>query len=199
MGQATTVHPLLANFDRLGWLGGAWASRRERNRVGAIVASRAPKARYAWTIFKPDRDALEALAEGVRARKFALPVGIAVPFASAFTAFEHVSAGQPGRAVLLPQCHPFQDPPLHERRERIGDSFRVSHVRAEAVSGGDIARWSVATRSDQVLTFEPGDTTRRSRLCLAQMQGGVVRDSAPPGRADSPSGQALREGCARMR
>ena len=69
MGQATTVHPLLANFDRLGWLGGAWASRRDRSRVRAVVASRAPKASYAWTIFKPDRDALAALAEGVRAAK----------------------------------------------------------------------------------------------------------------------------------
>ena len=102
MGHATTVHPLLANFDRLGWLGGAWASRRERNQVRAIVASRAPKASYAWTIFKPDRDALEALAEGVRGRRLALPIGIAVPFSNAIAAFEHVSAGQPGRAVLLP-------------------------------------------------------------------------------------------------
>ena len=29
LGHATTVHPLLANFDRLGWLRGALASRRE--------------------------------------------------------------------------------------------------------------------------------------------------------------------------
>jgi hypothetical protein len=53
-------------------------------------------------VFKPDRDALEALAQGIRARKFALPIGIAVPFDNAITAFDHVSAGQPGRAVLLP-------------------------------------------------------------------------------------------------
>lgn len=102
LGQATTVHPLLANFDRLGWLGGAWASRRDRGRVRAIVASRAPKARYAWTIFKPDRDALEALAEGVRARRLALPVGLAVPLDKADIAYDHVSAGRSGRAVLLP-------------------------------------------------------------------------------------------------
>ena len=102
MGHATTVHPLLANFDRLGWLGGACASRRDRNQVRAVVASRAPKASYAWTIFKPDRDALDALAEGVRARRLALPIGIAVPFDNAIAAFDHVSAGQPGRAVLLP-------------------------------------------------------------------------------------------------
>ncbi len=102
MGQATTVHPLLANFDRLGWLGGAWASRRDRSRIRAIVGSRAPGARYAWTIFKPDLEALETLAEGVRARKLELPVGLAVPFENAIAAFDHVSAGRPGRAVLLP-------------------------------------------------------------------------------------------------
>ncbi|RZT97796.1 alcohol dehydrogenase catalytic domain-containing protein [Rivibacter subsaxonicus] len=102
MGQATTVHPLLTNFDRLGWLGGAWASRRDRSRIRAIVASRAPQARYAWTIFKPDREALEALAEGVRARRLSLLVGVAVPFDNAIAAFDHVSAGKPGRAVLLP-------------------------------------------------------------------------------------------------
>jgi NADPH:quinone reductase-like Zn-dependent oxidoreductase len=102
MGQATTVHPLLANFDQLGWLGGAWASRRDRSRIRAIVASRAPKASYAWTIFKPSRDALDVLAEGVRARRVSLPIGIALPFANAIAAFDHVSAGQPGRAVLLP-------------------------------------------------------------------------------------------------
>ena len=102
MGQATTVHPLLANFDRLKWLGGARASRRDRRRVRAIVGSHAPKASYAWTIFKPDRDALEALAEGVRARRLALPIGSAVPIDNAIAAFHHVSTGQPGRAVLLP-------------------------------------------------------------------------------------------------
>jgi NADPH:quinone reductase-like Zn-dependent oxidoreductase len=102
MGPATTVHPLLANFDRLGWLGGAWASRRDWKRVHAIVASRAPKAHYAWTLFKPDRDALQALAEGVRARRLALPVGLAKSFDNAIAAFDHMSGGHPGRAVLQP-------------------------------------------------------------------------------------------------
>ncbi len=102
MGHATTVHPLLANFDRLGWLRGPLVCRREWRRVRAIVASRAPKASYAWTLFKPDRAALEALGESVQAGRLALPVGIAVPFENAIAAFEHVSAGLPGRAVLLP-------------------------------------------------------------------------------------------------
>ena len=102
LGHATTVHPLLSNFDRLGWLGGAWASRRDRSRVRAVVASRASKASYAWTIFKPDREALDALAEGIAARRLALPIGIAKSFDNAIAAFDHVSDGKPGRAVLLP-------------------------------------------------------------------------------------------------
>jgi NADPH:quinone reductase-like Zn-dependent oxidoreductase len=102
IGQATTVHPLLANFDRLGWLGGAWASRHDWRRVRSIIAARAPKASYAWTIYKPDPEAIAALGEGVRARRLVLPIGIAVPLANAIAAFDHVSAGRPGRAVLLP-------------------------------------------------------------------------------------------------
>ncbi|MHB0962036.1 MAG: alcohol dehydrogenase catalytic domain-containing protein [Gemmatimonadaceae bacterium] len=102
MGQATTVHPELAHFDRLGWLRGALASRREWRLVRAIIAKRAPNASYAWTLFTPDREALEALAEGVRARRFGLPIGIASPLDSAIAAFDHVATGQPGRAVLLP-------------------------------------------------------------------------------------------------
>lgn len=102
LGQATTVHPLLSNFDRLAWLGGAWASRQDRNKVRAIIASRSPKARYAWTIFKPDLEALTLLGESVRARKLSLPVALSVSLDAAGTAFDHVSAGRPGRAVLLP-------------------------------------------------------------------------------------------------
>jgi len=101
-GHATTVHPLLANFDRLGWLRGALASRRDWTRVRSLVAKRVPHARYAWTVFKPDRDALDALAEGVRERGVSLPVGLAVPFGNATTAFAHVASGKAGRAVLLP-------------------------------------------------------------------------------------------------
>jgi reticulon-4-interacting protein 1, mitochondrial len=101
-GHATTVHPLLANFDRLGWLRGALASRRDWTRVRSLVAERAPHARYAWTVFKADREALDALAEGVRERGLSLPVGLAVPLSDATAAFEHVASGKAGRAVLLP-------------------------------------------------------------------------------------------------
>jgi reticulon-4-interacting protein 1, mitochondrial len=101
-GHATTVHPLLANFDRFGWLRGALASRRDWTRVRSLVAKRAPRARYAWTVFKLDREALDALAESVRERGLSLPVGLAVPFQDAAAAFEHVTLGKAGRAVLLP-------------------------------------------------------------------------------------------------
>ena len=102
LGHATTVHPLLANFDQRGWLGGALANRRAWKLVRGVVSSRAPSANYAWTIFKPDPEALDALAEGLRARRLTLPIGTAVPLDDAIAAFDHVSRGQPGRAVLLP-------------------------------------------------------------------------------------------------
>jgi hypothetical protein len=102
LGHATTVHPLLGHFDRLGWVRGALASRRDFAAVRAAVRQRAPNARYAWTIFKPDPDALVALEAGLRKRQLSLPVGLSVPLDRADAAFAHVAAGKPGRAVLLP-------------------------------------------------------------------------------------------------
>ena len=75
---------------------------RDWKRVQSAIACRALKARYRWTIFKPDREALEALAAGLRERRFSLPVGISAPLEDADAAFAHVAAGKPGRAVLLP-------------------------------------------------------------------------------------------------
>jgi NADPH:quinone reductase-like Zn-dependent oxidoreductase len=102
LGHATTVHPLLGHFDRLGWLRGALANRRDAAAMRAAVRQRAPAARYAWTIFKPDPEALAALAAGVREHRLSLPVGPSVGFEQAALAFAHVAAGQPGRAVLRP-------------------------------------------------------------------------------------------------
>jgi NADPH:quinone reductase-like Zn-dependent oxidoreductase len=101
MGHATTVHPLLGNFDRLGWVRGALVSRRDARVVRSAVQTRSPGARYAWTIFKPDLEALAALSDGVREHRFSLPVGMAVPFEQAGVAFAHVASGKAGRAVLL--------------------------------------------------------------------------------------------------
>ena len=102
LGHATTVHPLLGNFDKLGWVRGALASARDKKAVRTAVQQRSPHARYAWTIFKPDPEALAALEIGVRERRLSLPVGLQVPLEKAAAAFAHLAAGKPGRAVLLP-------------------------------------------------------------------------------------------------
>lgn len=102
LGHATTVHPLLGHFDRLGWVRGALASRRDASSMRSAVHQRSPSAHYGWTIFKPDAGALAALAAGVRERRFSLPVGLCVAFDEAGLAFAHVAAGKPGRAVLQP-------------------------------------------------------------------------------------------------
>jgi NADPH:quinone reductase-like Zn-dependent oxidoreductase len=102
LGQATTVHPLLGHFDRLGWLRGALASRRDANTVRSAVHQRSVGAHYAWTIFKSDPEALAVLATGIHERRFSLPVGLRVGFDQADLAFAHVAAGKPGRAVLQP-------------------------------------------------------------------------------------------------
>lgn len=102
LGQATTVHPLLGHFDRLGWLPGALASRHDFAAVRKAVRLRSPSARYAWTVFKPDPEALTALEAGLRAGQLSLPVGHCVPLDRADVAFAHVADGKHGRAVLLP-------------------------------------------------------------------------------------------------
>lgn len=104
LGQATTVHPLLGHFDRLGWVQGARASRRDKRSLEAAVHQRAPAARYAWTLFKPEPEALDALVAGLRARQLSLPVGPCVGFDQADVAFAHVAEDRRGRAVLRPQA-----------------------------------------------------------------------------------------------
>jgi len=103
LGHATTVHPLMANVDRLGWLRGAAASLRDVRTMKSAARARSGAANYAWTLFKPDRAALDALEAGVRRGIYSLPVGIAKPFEAAAAVFEHVALGKPGRAVLLPR------------------------------------------------------------------------------------------------
>ncbi len=103
LGYATTVHPLMANVDRLGWLRGAATSLRDFKAMKSAAQARSSAANYAWTLFKPDRAALDALEAGVRRGIYSLPVGIARPFEAAAAVFEHVARGKPGRGVLLPQ------------------------------------------------------------------------------------------------
>lgn len=102
LGHATTVHPLLGHIDQLGWVRGALACWRDIKAVRAVVQQRSPRARYAWTVFRPDGEALAALEIGVCDRRITLPVGLRVPLDLASAAFAHVATGQPGRAVLLP-------------------------------------------------------------------------------------------------
>ncbi|QBY55486.1 alcohol dehydrogenase catalytic domain-containing protein [Cupriavidus oxalaticus] len=97
VGHATTVHPLLGNFDRLGLLGGVMATLVGKRGKRALT----PKgARYGWTTFRPNPSALQALADCAAA--------LAPPAVKTFTlsqteqAYLHVMQGQPRRAVLLP-------------------------------------------------------------------------------------------------
>jgi NADPH:quinone reductase-like Zn-dependent oxidoreductase len=104
LGYATTVHPLLSNFDSYGWLAGAWRTRQDLRRSKALAAAKG--ARYGWVMFKPEEDALDALHRLLSEGALALPVGIAVPLTEARQAFDHVARQQPGRAILLPSAAP---------------------------------------------------------------------------------------------
>jgi reticulon-4-interacting protein 1, mitochondrial len=101
-GHATTVHPLLGNMDHLGLLRGAIQSRRDWAGVRRVVADRALYAAYKWTVFRPQRSALEALAAGLQVGLFRLPIGADLPFERADEAFRHVASGAAGRVVLRP-------------------------------------------------------------------------------------------------
>jgi hypothetical protein len=100
LGYATTVHPMLRNFDELGWTRGALRSfsdkRRHRTKLPAGVRH------YAWTLFRPDRAALSELARLVEQSGVSLPIGLARPLEAAADAFDHVRKGKPGRALLVP-------------------------------------------------------------------------------------------------
>ncbi|PKO31292.1 MAG: zinc-binding alcohol dehydrogenase [Betaproteobacteria bacterium HGW-Betaproteobacteria-7] len=100
LGSATTVHPLLPNIDKLGWLRGAWQTRRDMRRASGLAAAKG--ARYGWVVFKPEEEALDALHRLLSEGALALPVGISVPLSEARQAFAHVARRQPGRAILLP-------------------------------------------------------------------------------------------------
>ena len=81
------------------------AARRLRDfkKMKSAAQARSGAANYAWTLFKPDRAALDALEAGVRRGIYSLPVGIAKPFEAAADVFDHVAQGKPGRGVLLPR------------------------------------------------------------------------------------------------
>lgn len=102
LGHATTVHPLLSNVDGHGYVLGALRSAREFRAMRARLPM--GTLRYGWTLFKPDVQALQALAMGLdqaAPMRLRLPIGLSVPVDQAQRAFEHVAKGRPGRALIL--------------------------------------------------------------------------------------------------
>lgn len=98
IGHATTVHPLLGNFDRLGLLRGVLETMRMKARMRKLMPA---GARYAWTVFAPDSRALAWLAD--HADMYAPLVACKeYSLADARSAHQHVEQRLPGRAVLLP-------------------------------------------------------------------------------------------------
>jgi NADPH:quinone reductase-like Zn-dependent oxidoreductase len=100
LGHATTVHPLIQNFDELGWVGGAVQTIKQKKRMRAIL----PKGsrHYAWVLFKPEAEALSELARLVKQGRLSLPIGIQAPLRDIQAAFDHVRRHRPGRALVIP-------------------------------------------------------------------------------------------------
>ncbi len=98
LGHATTVHPMLGNFDRYGWVRGAFRSLSEKKSRRAAL----PKGtrNYAWVLFRPDSEALSELAQLVEQQRLNLPVAVRTSLQQANEAFDHVRKGRPGRALL---------------------------------------------------------------------------------------------------
>ena len=100
LGHATTVHPMLGNFDRLGWVRGALKMLSQKRSHRRTLPKGAKN--YAWVLFRPDKAALADLRQFVEQNRVSLPIGLRKPLAEAAEAFDHVKKGQPGRALLLP-------------------------------------------------------------------------------------------------
>lgn len=98
LGYATTVHPLLSNIDRLGFMRGGlrcWAEFRSGQRQ-----ARAQDARYGWTVFKPSASAMIAMAELIETGIVRLPLAIAPMAEHASEAFNHILSRKAGRVAL---------------------------------------------------------------------------------------------------
>lgn len=100
LGHATTVHPMLRNFDELGFLRGALQTMRGKKRMRSAL----PKGvqNYAWVIFKPDAEALAELDRLVAAQIVGLPIALRVPLARGAEAFAYMRGHPKGRALILP-------------------------------------------------------------------------------------------------
>ncbi len=100
LGHATTVHPLMQNFDEGGWVAGALHTIQQKRKMRAALAGRTRN--YAWVLFRPEREALSEMARFVELGRLSLPIGIRAPLRDAPKAFDHVRCHAPGRALLIP-------------------------------------------------------------------------------------------------
>lgn len=102
LGHATTVHPLLENFDKHGWIGGLVRTLQDKRRHLQMAKQQAgPTCRYTWTVFRPEPRYLSEMVAAIEQQSLYLPIGLEVPFSMAAAAFEHICRGRPGRVVLL--------------------------------------------------------------------------------------------------
>lgn len=102
LGHATTVHPLLAHIDADGWVSGGIASARAWRAMRKRLHAIAPQARCAWTVFRPDAGAMDALQAALQAdQPLLLEVAHRARFVQAGSAYAHVGQGRPTRAVLV--------------------------------------------------------------------------------------------------
>jgi NADPH:quinone reductase-like Zn-dependent oxidoreductase len=95
LGHASTVHPLLGNFDSLGLLAGAIRTMWQKRQMRALA-----RGRYAWTVSRQDRAALQELADCAAAMP--APAWSSFSLFDAASAHRHVEQRRSGRAVLLP-------------------------------------------------------------------------------------------------
>jgi len=103
MGHATTVHPLLGSFDEWGWVQGGMRAYRAWSGMRKQAATVGPSTRYAWVVFRPSTQALDALQSLLPGSGLHLPIGLSVPLSQGQRAFAHVAQQQSGRAILLPE------------------------------------------------------------------------------------------------
>ena len=100
LGHATTVHPLVQNFDEAGWVGGAIRTLNQKREM----RKRLPKGvrNYGWVLFRPEAEALSEMARLAELGRLSLPIGTRTPLREAAEAFAHVRRRQAGRALLIP-------------------------------------------------------------------------------------------------
>ena len=102
LGHATTVHPLLQNFDEAGWVGGAIRTLNQKREM----RKRLPKGELATTrgsCFGRKRKRFLKWRDFAELGRLLLPIGPRTPLREAAAAFAHVRRRLAGRALLIPQ------------------------------------------------------------------------------------------------